>query len=261
MNNIRIFYEQQRDCNDNFATNFITKGEITTKASLYNSNVLKTIGLLRKKSQEKPDEILVFCTLADTFVKGDVIKSNDVYYILYDLVKYPHYNKFKANVCNVSYIDRNGETRYGALTSHLRAIKDFETQQNFHVAPDTDAMLIVAQEDYSILDKIIVEDRCYEIKAMDDITNKPLLYLSVNRTTRQKEETFEEVIEETPILPANTVLVMPTEDGVFETSLKVRSVKKLADSVEFKIPFGYDYIAITTKVNGEEKEIIYKVVI
>ena len=261
MNNIRILYEVQKECADNFASRFITKGEFTTKASLYNSKKEKTVGLLRKKNQEKPDEIVVFCALEDTFVKGDVIKSQNVYYILYDVVQYPTYNKFKANVCNVSYIDKDGETRYGALTSHLRAGKDFATEQGFYVEPNTDAVLIVAYEEYSILDKIEVEGCCYQIKAMDAITNKPVLYLSVDRTTKPKEATFEEVIEDTPTLPANTILTLPTENGVFRTNLRVSIKSRAENEIGFKIPFGYDYIAITTKQNGVEKEVIYKVVV
>ena len=137
-------------------------------------------------------------------------------------------------------------------------------------------ILVLANSDLKINDKIMIQDRAWRIQEEDRLTNPGISYFSLAPTTMSKDLQ----IEHSPVIDADAdlpelgeddqnivwvdnleVIQLETQDGYVAFSNPQVKLVKLSNSlVSFLLPFGVRETLVKIKNNDQMiKEITYKV--
>lgn len=286
----RDIQNRKSACNDKGSAAFIVEGGLSQ--DIYHRRNKKLIkAALVFNHKEGPDELTVFSLLSDDLLKSDYFVFRHTNYLVIEENKRNHeeikFRKSKAVECNVSFM-LNGKIFRGYFKSALRGSEspDFEGRQL--VTPNENPLLILpTNEEIDIRTEFIIEGKPFKVVEYDHITNKGIIYYYLERGIIRNEgdtieiETIDIVSEEekhsqeSPVsepgigimsvsneiaLRSMVEYIFTTEMGFFATTPAVIVINRKKTEVTFKVPFGVEEVAITTKENGIEIEKLYKVV-
>ena len=152
--------------------------------------------------------------------------------------------------------------------------------------PDETPLLILPTNNTLTIDsEFVIEGKPFRVMEYDHITNKGITYYYLERgiirtepepqvagiTTRSEAQPTTVVQENEPVVQAQdspqlTLKAMveysfTTEDALFSSTPAVEIIQRTRSQIKFKVPFGINEVAISTKVSGLVIQKIYKVVI
>lgn len=284
----RSVQEKRDTCYDERSAAFIIEGAMSK--NIYHSRLKKQIpAALVFSHKEGPDETIVYTLLEDDLLKGDYFVYDSVNYLVYEQNKLTDtdivYKKQKAVECNVSFLF-SGETFVGYYKSSVRGSENPSFEGRQLLMPDETPLLILPTNNtLTINSEFVIEGKPFRVMEYDHITNKGITYYYLERgiirtepepqvartTTRSKTQPTIVVQENKPVVQAQdspqlTLKAMveysfTTEDALFSSTPAVEIIQRTRSQIKFKVPFGINEVAISTKVSGLVIQKIYKVVI
>lgn len=275
--------EKRKECYDNRSAAFIVEGKLSQ--IVYHIRLEKEISAaLVFGHKEGPDDIIVYSLLEDDLVKSDYFSWNSLNFLVYEEERLTDkdvvYRKQKALECNVSF-SFNNSTYVGYFKSALRGSEDPDfLGKNVLVPAETPLLVLPTNSSIEIQSEFIIEGKPFKVVEYDHITNKGITYYYLERgIKKQVVATDDEFIEEIETvneagiveqdsesieeltLKAMVEYEFSTQGAVFAATPAVEVLSRGLSRIKFRVPFGIDTVAITTKVAGENVQKLYKVVL
>jgi hypothetical protein len=264
--NFRSVQGVKKECYDKRSAAFINTGKLSqdiTHTRL--DEEIKAAIVFNYK--EGPDDTYIFTYIEDDLLKGDYFAYDSGNYLVYEDVKLTDsdidYKKQKAAECNVTF-EHDDITYIGYFTSSVRSVNENEFIGSQAILPDETPLLIVPTGILTIGDRFTIEGKPFKIQEYDNITNKGIMYLYLERDfiAKDENEVVEEVpnyvIEETPLvqdtaqddtldLRPMTEYTFTTELGYFTATPKVEVLSRSLTEIKFRVPFGIEQVIISIK--------------
>lgn len=279
---------KRKDCYDKRSAAFIIDGKMAK--TIYHARKTKDIAAaLVFNHKEGPDEVIVYSLLADELMKSDYFIYENINYLVYEENKLTDadiiYRKQKAVECNVSF-SFNSVIFKGYFKSSLRGTESDSLESKQILMPDENPVLILpTNSELEIKSQFVIEGKPFKVVEYDHITNRGITYYSLERgiikneaTTGGGQSAALDPAQEKP-LEANETIVQDdnlaaelviramieytfsTEDAIFSATPSVELISRRKSEIKFKVPFGIEEVAITTKENGIMSQKLYKVVL
>jgi len=282
----RSVQDKRDTCYDERSAAFIIEGALSK--NIYHSRLEKEIpAALVFSHKEGPDEVVVYTLLKDDLLKADYFVYDSVNYLVYEQNKLTDadiiYKKQKAVECNVSF-SFNNEIFVGYYKSSVRGSEDPSFEGRQLLMPDETPLLILPTNSIlTINSEFVIEGKPFRVMEYDHITNKGITYYYLERgiirtepevagiimmnvtqptiVVQENESVTQTEEAEQLTLRAMVEYTFLTEDAVFSATPAVELIQRRKSEIKFKVPFGIEEVAITTKINGLNVQKLYKVVI
>lgn len=251
----------KRISNDCLNTQFVFEGNSAIEV-LINEEKYKVAIVLK----EDRDMAYVYTELNKPLINGTSFTAKDLHILIVKkmtIIKDVDFNKYEALLANVELEDN--------VWGYFKSPE--ETYINTKIEGSTVEVslqhpILVAQAGlYEIGDKFLIKDRPWEVIETDTIASDEVTYYSLKATTIEKDSSDVEKEDAPEEVPDGKVKVhvldritLTTQNAVFSSSTKLVDQKIKLTSVEFTVPFGITEFTVKVKQNGENKEIVYKVV-
>lgn len=281
----RDIQKKKENCNDRGSAAFIIEGGLSQ--DIYHRRNKRVIpAALVFNHKEGPDELTVFTLLKDDLFKSDYFVYRHTNYLVIEEYKENHkeinFRKSRAVECNISF-KYGGEIFLGYYKSALRGSENPDFEGKHLITPDESPLLILPTNDLiTINSEFIIEGKPFKVVEYDHITNKGITYYYLERgiikqlgDVEKVEDVTIDIIEESnahtqeePTSEPEDLVALrsmieytfTTEMAFFTATPAVEIIERKSSEIMFKIPFGIEQVAITTKKDGNEIERIYKVV-
>lgn len=284
----RSVQEKRDTCYDERSAAFIIEGAMSK--NIFHSRLNQDIpAALVFSHKEGPDEVIVYTLIKDDLLKSDYFIYDSVNYLVYEQNKLTDaditYKKQKAVECNVSF-QFSGKTFVGYYKSSLRSTEDPSFEGRQLLMPDEMPLLILPTNDtITVNSEFIIEGKPFRVVEYDHITNKGITYYYLERGIIRTEPKTQDsgimtmsATQPTMVVQENEAVVQvqdspqltlkamveysfTTEDALFSSTPAVEIIKRTRSEIKFKVPFGINEVAISTKVSGLIVQNIYEVVI
>ncbi len=247
---------------------FITEGILSTDITHIRTNeIIKAAVTFNDK--EGPDDSIVY-TLKTTpesnqLLKGDYYIYRNGNYFVYEDVKLTDaaftWNKQRALECNVNFTI--GDSTYNAYFLSMLRNEDDPSLKRYSaiISAENPLIIIPSSTVFKIGTAFMVEEKPFKIKEYDNITNRGITYLLLERNYVANI-----TVPTPPIPPVNTLTAMveyifDTEDAYFSSTPRVTILQKTSTSIKFVVPYGITSVNIGIKVDNKVIETVYTVVI
>lgn len=255
-------------CERNSIDRIITKS--TSSTLLYHVRRALDIPVsLVYDSKEVAEEAAIYNYTIDDVQVGDLLFSNryNKYYLILHQNKAiatdEYFNKFKAIECNISFTIDN-QTIHGCLISAARKIMKIDefTKNAIGTMFDNKTLLMIPSSDLIKPGvNLLIEGRQWKVIDYDNITNKGMMYISLDNVLNT-------LSEKTPELESSTVTdtlysgneyTFGTQNGYFKCSQNIEIINRSKDTITIKVPYGITELAFEIKQFNSIKLMKYKV--
>lgn len=226
--------------------------------------------------KESGDESIIYSYSTDSVVVGDYVNFLGTDHLVYkeikNLKREGYIDSFKTILCNISFA-LGAATIKGYFRGPLRTANSDEGDlaESFGVDSKGESLLVIPSTvALGYNDNIIIGDQGWRVVKIDKLTNTGISYLTVEEFMQVNTTKVSDNEPETPVVPpivpvlpqlsAGITYTFNTEEGFIKSSSEINILERKSAFIKFIIPFGVSNITITTKEEGIEVPVAYKVV-
>lgn len=222
-------------------------------------------------NQQEKDKAYVYTLLDTPLPIGSIWGAKTLYWLIAEeliTIKDVKWHKYLGYLCNIQI-----EDTWGYFIGPEKHYVNIVNENNASLESLQKPVLVLPEGILGFKDKIVINNRPWQVQEWDAISSPGLIYYSLRATTISKEVAEEHAGEEvyiehigeetTPIIITpeteegrtvisnNVNITVSTEEGYFKSDKKVVIKAHTATQVIFSIPFGITEVTIQTKQQGE----------